>query len=230
MHLRHFASFMRWSHKHTRGRRSSTNSLMPRASKVLQVAFCTFVLLGISHGLGSHVADIAEDERPKALLWKWAGQVAYIVVSTMVKFVVGIFLLRLCLNNGWQRITIWTLLVLVGVYNTFYVFIAIFQCQPIAFYWWRYANNPAVTGRCNGKALATIPTYIAVLLGLAGDLILALLPISLVKDAKLDKKTKVSVVCVLALGSMCVSFSSLSSLKLPPTTFLSSDHLFPFLH
>lgn len=170
--------------------------------QLLQVAFCSFVLLGVSHGLGAHVENVSVDERPKALLWKWAGQVAYIVVSTMVKFVVGIFLLRLCVNDGWQRITIWVLLVFVGLYNAFYVFIAIFQCQPVPYYWWRYTTDSPVTGRCNGHALATVPTYFAVMIGIAGDLILALLPITLLKKAKLDRKTKISVVCVLSLGSL----------------------------
>ncbi|KAI3391511.1 hypothetical protein diail_7209 [Diaporthe ilicicola] len=172
---------------------------------LLQCAFCAFVILGVSHGLGAHVEHVPEDERPKALIFKWAGQIAYIVVSTMVKFVVGIFLLRLCVNNGWQRITIWVLLVLVGLFNAFYVFVAVFQCQPVPFYWWRYATDAPITGKCNGKAMATIPTYIAVLLGIAGDLILALLPITLIKHAKLDKKTKISVICVLSLGSLYVT-------------------------
>ncbi|KKY33028.1 putative cation-transporting atpase 4 [Diaporthe ampelina] len=169
---------------------------------LLQCAFCAFVILGVSHGLGAHVEHVPEDQRPKALIFKWAGQIAYIVVSTMVKFVVGIFLLRLCVNNGWQRITIWVLLVLVGLFNIFYVFVAVFQCQPVPYYWWRYAEDAPITGTCNGKKMATIPTYIAVLLGIAGDLILALLPITLIKHAKLDKKTKISVICVLSLGSL----------------------------
>lgn len=168
------------------------------------------MILGVSHGLGAHVEHVPEDQRPKALIFKWAGQIAYIVVSTMVKFVVGIFLLRLCVNNGWQRITIWVLLVLVGLFNAFYVFVAVFQCQPVPFYWWRYAEDAPITGTCNGKKMATIPTYIAVLLGIAGDLILALLPITLIKHAKLDKKTKISVICVLSLGSLYVA--------LPPGT------------
>lgn len=176
--------------------------------QLLQCAFCTFVVLGVSHGLGAHVEHVPEDERPKALVFKWAGQIAYIVVSTMVKFVVGIFLLRLCVNNGWQRITIWVLLVLVGLFNVFYVFVAVFQCQPVPFYWWRYAEDAPITGTCNGKKMATIPTYIAVLLGIAGDLILALLPITLIKHAKLDKKTKISVICVLSLGSLYVTLPS----------------------
>ncbi|KUI70112.1 hypothetical protein VM1G_06533 [Cytospora mali] len=194
---------------------------------LFQVAFCAFVLLGVSHGLGAHVDNVPLDERPKALVWKWAGQIAYIVVSTMVKFVVGIFLLRLCVESGWQRITIWVLLVLVGVFNAFYVFIAIFQCQPVAFYWWRYTTNPPVIGKCNGHTLATVPTYIAVLLGIAGDLILALLPITLIKKAKLDRKTKISVVCVLSLGSLA-SVATIARIPYAQQLLSNPDYLASF--
>lgn len=160
---------------------------------------------GVSYGLGAHVDLVPEVNRHKALVFKWAGQVAYIVVSTIVKFVVGIFLLRLCVNNNWQRITIIVLLCIVGVFNVFYVFMAIFQCQPIEYYWYRYTTDAPVTGKCNGHALATIPTYFAVLIGLLSDLTLALLPATLIKGANLDKKTKISVCCVLALGSLYVT-------------------------
>ncbi|KAG8163504.1 hypothetical protein KVR01_006801 [Diaporthe batatas] len=194
---------------------------------LLQCAFCTFVLLGVSHGLGAHVEHVPEDQRPKALVFKWAGQIAYIVVSTLVKFVVGIFLLRLCVNNGWQRITIWVLLVLVGLFNIFYVFVAVFQCQPVSFYWWRYAENAPITGKCNGRAIATVPTYIAVLLGIAGDLILALLPITLIKHAKLDKKTKISVICVLSLGSLA-SVATIARIPYAQQVLSNPDYLYNF--
>ncbi|POS69742.1 hypothetical protein DHEL01_v211863 [Diaporthe helianthi] len=194
---------------------------------LLQCAFCAFVLLGVSHGLGAHVEHVPEDQRPKALVFKWAGQIAYIVVSTLVKFVVGIFLLRLCVNNGWQRITIRVLLVLVGLFNIFYVFVAAFQCQPVPFYWWRYAQDAPITGTCNGRTLATIPTYFAVLLGIAGDLILALLPITLIKNAKLDKKTKISVICVLSLGSLA-SVATIARIPYAQQLLSNPDYLYNF--
>lgn len=188
--------------------------------QILQCAFCILVVMGVSYGLGAHVDNVPQVNRPKALIFKWAGQVAYIVVSTLVKFVVGIFLLRLCVNNNWQRLTIIILLVIVGLFNIFYVFLAIFQCQPVEYYWYRYDPDAPVTGKCNGHALATIPTYFAVLIGIVSDLVLALLPATLIKGANLDKRTKISVCCVLALGSLYV-FPSVHSHSppLPPSLF-----------
>lgn len=177
--------------------------------QLLQVGFCVLVVIGVSFGLGAHVDNVPEENRHKALIFKWAGQVAYIVVSTLVKFVVGIFLLRLCVNDSrWQRITIIVLLIVVGLFNIFYFFLAVFQCQPIAFYWYRYTPDAPVTGKCNGHALATVPTYFAVLIGIVADITLALLPVTLIKGANLDRKTKISVCCVLALGSLYESPSS----------------------
>lgn len=183
------------------------------------------MVIGVSFGLGAHVDNVPEENRPKALIFKWAGQVAYIVVSTLVKFVVGIFLLRLCVNDSrWQRNTIIVLLIVVGLFNIFYVFIATFQCQPIAFYWYRYDPDAPVTGKCNGHTLATIPTYFAVLIGIVADITLALLPATLIKGANLDKKTKISVCCVLALGSL---YGTLPSLLTPFDFSLSRGLLIP---
>jgi hypothetical protein len=167
-----------------------------------QGVFCSHVLLAVHFGLGRHLDDVPNENRPTALMWKWAGQIDYIAVSTLVKFVVGIFIARLCDPRSWQRITITVLLVTVGIFYILYMLEAIFQCRPIAYVWWREQPNSPVTGECNSTELATIPTYIAMILGVVSDWILALLPISLVRRLDFDWKTKISIVCVLAMGTM----------------------------
>ncbi|PSR78746.1 hypothetical protein BD289DRAFT_115631 [Coniella lustricola] len=194
---------------------------------IFQIFFCVIVVVGVSFGLGAHVENVPEVNRPKALVTKWAGQVIYVVVSTLVKFVVGIFLLRLCVNNNWQRITILLLLIIVGIFNVFYFFMAVFQCQPANYYWWRYTANPPVTGQCNGHELATIPTYFAFLIGIISDLTLALLPATLIKGANLDKKTKISVCCVLALGSLA-SLATLVRIPYAKQLLSNPDYLYNF--
>ncbi|KAK8104877.1 cation-transporting ATPase 4, partial [Apiospora kogelbergensis] len=109
-----------------------------------QCAFCAFTLLGVKNGLGKHVVDVSPENRIEALKWKWAGQVSYVVGSTLIKFVAGLLLLRLFAGQRWQRITIIFLMVLVGLVQIFYLFIAIFQCTPVPFYWYRYtAGTPS---------------------------------------------------------------------------------------
>lgn len=172
-----------------------------------QCAFCAFTLLGVHYGLGKHVADVSPEDRIEALKWKWAGQVSYVVGSTLIKFVAGLLLLRLFAGQRWQRIAIIVLMVLVGLVQTFYLFIAIFQCTPIQFYWFRYTAGTPVAGSCLSPILATVPTYISIVLGVISDWFLALLPITLVRKIEMEKKTKISIVGILAIGSMFVSSS-----------------------
>ncbi|KAK7915323.1 hypothetical protein PG985_013026 [Apiospora marii] len=147
-----------------------------------QCAFCAFTLLGVHYGLGKHVADVAPEDRIEALKWKWAGQVSYVVGSTLIKLVAGLLLLRLFAGQRWQRIAIIVLLVLVGLVQTFYLFIAIFQCTP--------------------PVLATVPTYVSIVVGVISDWFLALLPITLVRKIEMERKAKISIVGILAVGSM----------------------------
>ncbi|KAH8199030.1 hypothetical protein TruAng_006816 [Truncatella angustata] len=105
---------------------------------ILYTAYSSFSLLGVHYGLGAHIADVPLDHHPQALFYKWAGQVAYVIIAALVKFIVGLLLLRLCAGKRWQCVTLWTLLVVSGLYAAFYVFVVVFQCQPVQFYWYRY--------------------------------------------------------------------------------------------
>ncbi|KAK6212380.1 hypothetical protein LQW54_005333 [Pestalotiopsis sp. IQ-011] len=188
---------------------------------LIYTAYSTFCLLGVQHGLGAHVADVPLDERPKALFYKWAGQVSYVIIALLVKLIVGLLLLRLCAGGRrWQRITLWTLLVVSTLFTIFYVFVVVYQCQPVQFYWYRYDPASPVEGTCNGKALATIPTYISFVISVVSDWVLALLPISIVWNAKMDRRSKISVACVLALGSIA---SMATVVRIPYAKQLLSD-------
>ena len=170
-----------------------------------------FALLSIHFGLGQHVADVPTSNHPKALLFKYLAQVFYVVVAVQVKFIIGLFLLRICSHKRWQRITIYALFTIVLVFNIFYIFIVILQCKPIKFYWFRYQPDQPVHGKCNNRRLATIPSYASFLLNVVADFTLALLPVSFVWHSKMETRTKCSVVAVLALGSMSVAIINLLS-------------------
>jgi hypothetical protein len=180
--------------------------------QVFYIPYSAFALISIQYGLGQQVANVPLYEHPKALLFKSLGQIFYVIIGVFVKFIVGLFLLRICSHQRWQRIVIWILLGVVGIFNLFYVFIVIFQCIPVEFYWNRYNPNSQIQGKCNNTALAIIPTYVSLVLNVLSDWTLALLPVSFVWKAKMEMKRKVSVVVVLALGSMWVALYNTSCL------------------
>ncbi|KAI0123448.1 cation-transporting ATPase 4 [Xylariales sp. AK1849] len=194
---------------------------------MIYTAYSTFCLLGVHYGLGAHVSDVPLADRPNALFYKWTGQVLYVILAALVKFIAGLLLIRLCSGKRWQRITLWTLLWVSGVYSVFYVFIVIFQCQPVQFYWYRYDPNSPDTGRCNGHLLATIPTYISFVISVVSDWILALIPVSIVWNAKMDRRSKVSVSCVLALGSIA-SMATIARIPYARQLLADPDYLYNF--
>ncbi|KAI1268655.1 hypothetical protein F5Y18DRAFT_238083 [Xylariaceae sp. FL1019] len=163
------------------------------------IAFTYFVLISIRYGAGKHTAVVPTENIPKVLKMRWAGELTYVVTSMLLKLTVGIFLLRIC-SQMWHRITIWFVLITCLVFNVFYVFIAAFQCDPIDYYWYRYTTD--ITGVCVSAQLISRSTYASVGVNAAADWALGLFPIALVWNLDLNRKSKISVAGILALGSL----------------------------
>ena len=169
--------------------------------QILYIAYTVIGLLCVKYGLGQHLDDVPPSHRPQSVMWRSLASIFYIAISAIVKVAVGLFLLRICTHSRWQRITLWSLIGIVSLFNAFYIFIAIFACQPVAYQWTRY--DPVFhEGRCNSTLFSTIPTYISAFLNILADLILPLLPASLVWRAKMERRKKISVCAVMALGSL----------------------------
>ncbi|CAG8954991.1 hypothetical protein HYFRA_00008680 [Hymenoscyphus fraxineus] len=201
---------------------------------VVYTAYTIFGLLSIKHGLGSHVDEVPIPSQEKALKFLWLGQVFYVAVAVLVKFVAGVLLLRICLHERWQRIAIWNMLALLAVFNFAYIFIVIFQCHPVRFYWSRDRFSPSNSeepgwGDCHSRRLMTIPTYISFLLNVFTDWTLALLPISFVWNAKMDCKDKLSVVGLLAIGVLA-SIATVARFPYAKHLNSSNDFLYNFTY
>lgn len=167
----------------------------------MYAAFTAFGLVAVSYGLGEHNVDVPPDDHAPAIMYRWLAEISYIVISTMTKWIVGLFLLRICPNHRWRKITIWTILGAVTLFNIIFFFIAVFSCQPVEYEWTRYLPVPP-DGTCNATTFATITTYVASFLNVLGDWVLPALPATLVWKAQMSRQVKVSVVGLLALGSM----------------------------
>ncbi|XXH04703.1 hypothetical protein Hte_011125 [Hypoxylon texense] len=172
------------------------------ASMACFVAYATIVMYGISYGVGKHLAAVPVEHIPLALKTRWAGELVYVVTSMLTKFTVGLFLLRIC-SRPWQRSVIRATLLACLVYHVFYAFMAAFQCQPVSFFWRKHV--PGAEGRCWSDDLVIGCTYAAAAINAIADWILGLLPVALVQNLGLSKRSKVLVSCTLALGSIASS-------------------------
>ncbi|KAJ4393443.1 hypothetical protein N0V93_002653 [Gnomoniopsis smithogilvyi] len=171
---------------------------------LIYALFTAVAISSIRYGLGKHLRDVTPADRPLATKYCFIAAIVYIALSYLVKVIVGLFLVRICSasHQKWQRIAIWTMLGIVGLFYGAYFFIAIFACQPVEFTWTRYSPDPPSYGKCNASVAATAITYIATIMNVVADWMLAILPATVVWQAQLDKKTKISISIILAMGSI----------------------------
>ncbi len=158
--------------------------------------------MNIKYGLGKLLADVPPAHRPIAMMWRWIGTYFYIVIAALIKITIALFLLRICNHRRWERITLWTMIALVAAYNLFFVLLAIFACRPVEYQWTGYNYPVPAEGECNSSGWATYPSYVAGVINVIADWMLPLLPARLVWKATMEKRKKLSVCAVLALGSM----------------------------
>ncbi|KAI1646328.1 uncharacterized protein F4817DRAFT_144780 [Daldinia loculata] len=169
------------------------------ATMLCFVFYSTVVMLSISHGAGKRINDVPTENIPKILKMRWAAEIIYVVTSLFLKFTVGIFLFRIC-SQVWQKSVICTVLLLYLVYHVFYAFMTAFQCQPVAYFWFRYTGG--MEGKCWSNDLVMGCTYAAASINAVTDWVLGLLPIAIVRNLELSKRSKILVSCTLALGSV----------------------------
>jgi hypothetical protein len=84
-------------------------------------------------------------------------------------------------------------------HSAFFFFIFVFQCIPTEYFWTRYTGG---TGSCLDTSIVVAATYGYSAISCVGDLIFALLPVSLVWSLQMSGKEKIAVAAILALGAM----------------------------
>jgi hypothetical protein len=80
-------------------------------------------------------------------------ELLYVATTAMIKLSIGAFFLRPA-SKRYQRIVNYTMLAVVTLFSTIYLFFLLFQCRPVDFMWKRYQENPSV--RLGGTILANV--------------------------------------------------------------------------
>ncbi|KAL7626268.1 hypothetical protein AAE478_003038 [Parahypoxylon ruwenzoriense] len=181
------------------------------------ISYTVVVMTSIRYGAGKHIGDVPNEDIPELLKMRWAGELVYMVTSLFLKFTVGVFLLRIC-SQVWQRTVIDVVLLICLTYHIFYAFMAVFQCQPVEYFWVRYTG--LMNGKCLSKQFIEALTYAATSINALSDWVLGLLPIALVWNLELNRRSKILVACILALGSVA---SSATFVRIPYIWQLNQD-------
>lgn len=178
--------------------------------------YLTTQLLGIHHGTGKHRVDLDPAENSKALMvnippltqricarsntgqWWFACEIFYIISTTVLKFSVGVFLLRIAIDVK----HIWILrifLVATAVFGTSYLFLVVFQCAPVASFW---EIGPRAEGHCLPIEYIMIFTYTASCLNCIADWTFGILPAFIVWGLVMSLKNKILVGILLSFAAM----------------------------
>jgi hypothetical protein len=115
-----------------------------------------------------------------------------------VKASIAFFLSRICVRR-WQLLTVWAAVSVVVVFSIYYIFLIIFQCHPVSYFWTQFAGE---SGSCVSPVVIAGSTYTHGEINIWSDFTLCTLPIPLVWNLNMNLRTKISVALILSLGAL----------------------------
>lgn len=121
-----------------------------------------------------------------------------------LKITLGLFLLRILIER-WHRIVIYSVMGITITYGIFFFFFNLFECGNPQ----NFAVN-ILLERCYSTTTINGVAYTHAALCAAADIIYAVLPIFYLRKANLDRRTKISVGAILALGCAYVHLDPIS--------------------
>ncbi|RAR09031.1 importin subunit beta-1 [Stemphylium lycopersici] len=167
------------------------------ATLLLFSSYCAFVLAITIRTMNRKFLD--KDNIHVTLIFIQLSEVFYILTTTFLKVSLGLFFLRV-LTKRWQKIIFHVILAVSATYGLFYVFIVLFQCgNPV-----HLADNllnPSAT-HCLPEALRLTTGYTYGIINVIADWTFVLIPISVLVDSELDRRSKISVSIVMGLGAV----------------------------
>jgi hypothetical protein len=158
--------------------------------------YCTCGLLGVHYGIGGHIAANPQEDTVQAMLFWWLCELFYTITTMLIRLSIAVFLLRIIAKPLYKWIVYGTIGMVLG-FSTFYLFLLIFQCYPINFFWGQHTGGE---GWCINPAAVPGASIAHSAVSFTADWILAILPIALVRHLQLSIWIKASVAGVLSLG------------------------------
>ena len=115
-----------------------------------------------------------------------------------LKLSIGIFLLRIAVVRT-HKIIIWVVIIVTEVYSAFFCLLFILQCRPSAYFWTQYTGG---SGTCINPKITVQAFYGYSAISCIGDWTVGILPAFMVWNLQMNRRTKLSVAAILAVGCM----------------------------
>jgi hypothetical protein len=124
-------------------------------------------------------------------------EVFYILTTTTLKISLGLFFLRI-LSKRWQTQLFHAILTVSATYGLFYALSTIFACGDPR----RIADAYLGSKQCRPSGFVLATGYIYGVINIIADWTFVLIPISVLIGSDLDRRSKISVSIVMALGAV----------------------------
>ncbi|KAF6809471.1 CFEM domain-containing protein [Colletotrichum musicola] len=157
-----------------------------------------------TNGLGKDIWTVPFDKITNFGYWFFVMEPMYFAQVTLLKMSLLFFYMRIFSHNKLCKKLIWGTIAFNAVFGVTFIFVAIFQCQPISFYWTKWDLEH--TGTCldiNGIAWANAGISIVL------DFWMLALPLSQVKGLNLHWKKKIGVAMMFVVGTFVTVVSIL---------------------
>ncbi|KAJ4330244.1 hypothetical protein N0V87_010166 [Didymella glomerata] len=166
------------------------------ATLLLFTTYCAFILtIVIRSGQGGKL--FSKEERYLSLVFVQLSEVFYILTTTLLKISLGLFFLRV-LTKRWQKIIFHTILGVSATYGLFYTFTTIFVCGDPA----KLADSLVGSKKCLPAAFILTTGYLYGCINVIADWTFVLIPIVILIDSDIDRRSKISVSIVMGLGAI----------------------------
>jgi len=153
-----------------------------------------------SHGGGKHITTLANPAHDLPLWGRgfFIAQIMYLVTLCCAKLSMTFLLLRF---SSTSRSITWTLrltaAVITGLTLAFVLWVT-FMCKPVQSQW-----DPSIEGGvCASKRSYMISVYVLSSFSAATDVILAVVPVFILRRLDIDRRTKVAAGITMGLGSL----------------------------
>ncbi|RGP59041.1 hypothetical protein FSPOR_11621 [Fusarium sporotrichioides] len=159
--------------------------------------YAAFAIYGVTQGSGRRMEHLSLDQINMTAMCWWLGYIWYSLTMMLCKLSIGFFLLNVA-TSKLHRWIIYITMFCSTVSGLLFFFISIFQCQPISFAWKK--DQP---GKCINLSVTISLTIMYSITAVVSDFIFALLPGLIIWKLQLKKRTKYSLIPLLAMG--CVA-------------------------
>lgn len=149
---------------------------------------------GIGNGLGRDIWTLYPDEITNFLYYLYVFTAIYFTNLAIVKLAFLFFYLRVFPKPSIRRL-LWSTIIFVMVWGVVFLFVSVFQCRPLNYYWNRWDGQHE--GSCvNPSTVAWANAGISIAL----DVWMIGIPLSQLPSLNLDWKKKIGVGAMFCIG------------------------------